>query len=959
MADAFVNKSGAPLQNSIISKNQLISCVDVISEGPIYGLVNGAASIYLDDKPASDKEDAAQSLSRGPANFAFTTNSTSVTVTNFTLTNWTGNAATNGRKWVRVEDALPGFDATVVKNNTTHEEFTITSVDGNFFAEWMVQGQADSNGVVLGNTPYIKLHLGAGMIFLGHITDVVSPTVAKAIPITATDISDEFREQLKTASTEYRIEISVPMEIASIASNVITLVSNDKVVTGTYSCDITELKFFPSILDNITIPTTSEKFKAFSYDWRPGIIDQECLPDLYNGKGSTTIPAPFTDAFVYADAGGIWPDISGGTAIEKTSSNMRLSVSTARQVDEVRVVFSYTGLISVSNNTDSKNPVCQAYKIEIAVNKGSGFGGWINFKENGEFFYHIAKQTNAFYIQEKLDLSPYKPFTDFKLKFTKATRDDIGVRADKTYDEGYTVQSTSILSQTICVIKEKLNHPYTALAEVTVDAEQFNSVPKRSYLCRGKLVPVPSNYVTREEAVGGVANYRRNPANQIIHATDEYDWDGKYRGVLTYTDNPAWVFHDIISHTRYGLGTWLKSSDIDRFSLYRIARYCDELVPDGTGGLEPRFRANIYLTKAVDSYKVLKDMATTFRAILYWSEGAILPVVDQAKDPVYNFTKGNVIEGVFNYEGTGSKVRSNQVVVTWNNPVNDYEPEALLVEDKLNIVKTGKIISEEAVAFGATSIGQATRYGRWKLWTAINQSEIVSFATAINASFVAPGDIVNIQDADRYDVAYSGRISSTGTLSTTSIPLDRSITLNNGSIYELSILLEAPVAFLAQDSATILVGSTNTPYVLGDILDDSLYTNELTASNIQDTSSKIVQINWGPYTHVETQTVNTSSGTVTSLTVDSAFTDIPNAETIWALKETVTSTGSVSSASKKMYKILNIKEAGKNKYDITAVEHYNEKFKDIEIDFGMPYVDSTSKPTQEVPVVTHITTEIT
>jgi predicted phage tail protein len=375
-------------------------------------------------------------------------------------------------------------------------------------------------------------------------------------------------------------------------------------------------------------------------------------------------------------------------------------------------------------------------------------------------------------------------------------------------------------------------------------------------------------------------------------------------------------------------------------------------VPDGKGETEPRFRANIYLTKATDCYKVLKDMATTFRSILYWSEGNIVPVVDQDKDPVYNFTKGNVIDGEFNYEGTGSKLRSNQVVVTWNNPENDYVPEALLVEDKQNIVKTGKIISENAVAFGATSIGQATRYGRWKLWTAINQSEVVSFGTAINAAFIAPGDIVNVQDADRYDIIYSGRVSNTGTPSTTSIPLDRATILNSGSTYKLSVLIESSVPFLAQDSATI----GGTAYTRGDIIPG--FTTEEAASNIQDSNNVLVQINWAPYTHVETQDVSTSAGTVTSLTVDTAFTVAPNAETIWALQEHVTASNLDSAASKKMYKILSIKEAKKGIYDITAVEHYNEKFNDIDVDFGLPYVETLLTPSQFVPAPTNLSSEI-
>ena len=184
--------------------------------------------------------------------------------------------------------------------------------------------------------------------------------------------------------------------------------------------------------------------------------------------------------------------------------------------------------------------------------------------------------------------------------------------------------------------------------------------------------------------------------------------------------------------------------------------------------------------------------------------------MDEPKEPVYNFTAGNVIDGAFNYESTGSKTRANQVIVTWVNPEQNYKQEALLVEDKQNILDKNEIISESAVAFGATTEGQALRYGRWKLWTAKNQTEVASFKTSINAAFLAPGDIVNIQDAARSPskVQYSGRISTTGTPSTTSIPLDRGVDLANGSTYELAVLIEKPAVFLTQDDDATIGGVT-------------------------------------------------------------------------------------------------------------------------------------------------------
>ena len=325
---------------------------------------------------------------------------------------------------------------------------------------------------------------------------------------------------------------------------------------------------------------------------------------------------------------------------------------------------------------------------------------------------------------------------------------------------------------------------------------------------------MPSNYITREET-GGAAKYtgqQTSPGVSSVSSVKEYfdtgtyqDWDGTFRDQKIYTNNPAWIFYDIITNNRYGLGEFVNESDVDKYALYRIGRYCDEEIDDGKGlgTTEPRYTMNTYLTKSVDAQKVLKDMLTNFVSMLYYLDGQIHPVQDSPSGPVYNFNKSNVINGEFTYEAAGTKTRVNQVIVSWNNPENNYRSEPLVVEDKRNIAKVGRIVSKKVVAYGCTSEGQALRYGKWKLFTSINQQELVSFQTGINGSFLTPGDVINVQNADRDAVRLGGRISSTGTRNATTIPLDSAVTIDADNTYDLSVILQRDAAFLAEDSASV------------------------------------------------------------------------------------------------------------------------------------------------------------
>ena len=184
-----------------------------------------------------------------------------------------------------------------------------------------------------------------------------------------------------------------------------------------------------------------------------------------------------------------------------------------------------------------------------------------------------------------------------------------------------------------------------------------------------------------------------------------------------------------------GLGEFLYESDIDKYALYQIARHCDELVPDGKGGLEPRFTCNVYFRKQEEAYKVLKDLASAFRGMMYWIDGQITPIQDTLKESVYTFTNGKCRRGMFNYTYTGQRARINQINVSWSNPAEEYKQTILTVEDTANIIEQKRIVSKDVVAFGCTSEGQARRVGMWHLLTDTKETEIVSFMTGSKCFF--------------------------------------------------------------------------------------------------------------------------------------------------------------------------------------------------------------------------------
>ena len=906
---------------------QDILFTDIISEGPIYGLVDGGNSVYLNDDPGQVTAQTFIRTSETPVDFDFTNNSTSVIIDKNGYTKTIEADTTNGSKFIIVRNYATS-SASVAKSSTgSANSVTITSTSGVFTAGMEYTRDNFSQAAIIR-----LLDSNSITIFEGVVEAYTSATVAKCIPLPGTDLNPLL------SNGSYTLVIDGKFQVASISGNSLTLTSAFPGSTASYKCDFSSTLYAAvSVEDSLA---KGAKYDSLEVQFRNGNLIQSAFSDAAGtGVGSVAIgPGGSFSAFapaLYND-----PAETDNPTVEYTgtsSSGFGLTAAQVEEVDEIRVTFAY-GQLWNRNEEGGQTDGTVKYNAYISVEKEGSFQGYQLITKQ---WHHLGLANATRVFEETIDMRQYQPFTDFKLKVTRTTNNDQAYDSrNGTVNLNYTTQSDASITSLNSIIKENLSYPLTAMAKVRVNSKQFQSVPSRTYHCKGVKVKVPSNYVTRDEGINGVATYNRNVSTSAI-ASSYQNWDGNFRADKVYTNNPAWIFYDILTNNRYGLGDWLNETEIDKYALYRIGRYCDELVPNGNGGLEPRFTTNVYFTKASDAYKIVKDLATVFRSMIYWLDGEIYTIADQPGDPIYNFSKSNVIDGAFSYETTGSKTRANQIIVTWNNPDANYKLENLIIEDRDNIINTGRIITEEAVAFGATTEGQALRYGRWKLWTAVNQTEIISFKTAINAAFIAPGDIINVQDSDRYpgNFKYSGRISNTGTINTTTIPLDREISLRAGSDYELSVLFTSAVATLAQDSATI--GSV--AYTKGQAINPSVIDTEIEGTNIVDDSGDYVDVTWSPYTNVETKSVSTSAGSgITSLTVSGGFSTAPSAETVWVLRESIS--GVEVQGSKKLYKILSLSEESKNTYGITAVEFYNEKYDAVDEDFTLSVRDPVYQP---------------
>ena len=304
------------------------------------------------------------------------------------------------------------------------------------------------------------------------------------------------------------------------------------------------------------------------------------------------------------------------------------------------------------------------------------------------------------------------------------------------------------------LIYEKLRYPNSAYVALRIDAEQFSSIPSRSYKIRGIKVAIPSN------ATVDINNGR------LIYSGV---WNGTF-GPAQWCSDPAWILWDLIVSTRYGLGDHIQANTLDKWAFYRASQYCSEMVPTGLNSpaSEPRFSCNVNIQTAEEAYKLINDLCSVFRAMPFWGIGSITVAQDRPSDPMALFTLANVSEAGFTYEGSSIKTRATVAIVGWLNlDLRDIDRE--IVEDAEGISKYG-VITKEVSAFACTSRAQAHRIGEWLLYTERYETEVVSFATGLESGVVLrPGSIIEIADPVKSGQRRAGRISSA---TTTAITVD-------------------------------------------------------------------------------------------------------------------------------------------------------------------------------------------
>ena len=294
-------------------------------------------------------------------------------------------------------------------------------------------------------------------------------------------------------------------------------------------------------------------------------------------------------------------------------------------------------------------------------------------------------------------------------------------------------------------------------------------------------------------------------------------WDGTFKADKQWTDNPAWCFYDLLTNKRYGAGNYVPESNVDKWSLYQIGKYCDELVEDGYGGLEPRFTCNTYITSQDDALKVLNDMASVFRGMFYYANGYVYAINDMpASVPIYTFTNSNVVNGNFNYESTSIKDRNSSVYVRYVDKTNLYKPAVEYVENIESVRRYGQK-EAELTAFACTSRGQAQRLGRWLLASEFLETDTVSFDTGPEAVYLKPGDVIKVYDYNKKYQTCGGRINSISfsgvvptNLSGVTFALDRKLDFNftgANALYKFSIL--SPNYNLDPSVNGAVTGSTN------------------------------------------------------------------------------------------------------------------------------------------------------
>ena len=424
-----------------------------------------------------------------------------------------------------------------------------------------------------------------------------------------------------------------------------------------------------------------------------------------------------------------------GLGVEVTKAKPVTRTITSANIDRLRVTFGVQSLVETTSKGD-RNPATVRLLIQLQRN-----GNWVTEKDvtiNG-------KTTSQFLASVILDNLPPRPFN---IRMVRET-------ADSTTDQ---LQNKTLWSSYTEIIDVKQCYPNTAIVGLQVDAEQFGGQQMTvNYHIRGRIIQVPSNYDPEKRTYSGI-------------------WDGSLKPA--YSNNPAWCLWDMLTHPRYGMGKRLGAADVDKWALYAIGQYCDQTVPDGFGGTEPRMTFNAYLAQQRKAWDVLSDFCSAMRCMPVWNGQTLTFVQDRPSDVVWPYTNSDVVDdnGVgFRYSFSALKDRHTAVEVNYTDPQNGWQTSTELVEDPEAILRYGRNLLKMD-AFGCTSRGQAHRAGLWVIKTELLETQTVDFTLGSQGLRHTPGDIIEICDNDYAGTLTGGRVLSIDA-ATRTLTLDREVTL--------------------------------------------------------------------------------------------------------------------------------------------------------------------------------------
>lgn len=410
-------------------------------------------------------------------------------------------------------------------------------------------------------------------------------------------------------------------------------------------------------------------------------------------------------------------EINVGTEVSSTTAWTRTFTNT--QLSAVRLRLKWPSLFKQEDDGD-----LVGYSVNYAIDLQTDGGTWLTVLNTSV----TGKTTSGYERSHRIDLP--QAGSTWTIRLRKITADANSAKIGDTM----TLQSFTE------VIDAKLRYPNTALLYIEFDSSQFNgSIPQISCEPRGRVIRVPDTY---------------DPETRTYSGT----WTGAFK--WAWTDNPAWIFYDLVVTDRFGLGNRLTAANIDKWTLYQVAQYCDQPVPDGKGGsgTEPRYTCNVYIQDRNDAYTVLRDFAAIFRGMTYWGDNQIVALADMPRDVDFTYTHANVVDGKFVYSSSTTKSRYTNALVSWSDPANGYADAMEPVFEQELVARYG-FNQLEITAIGCTRQSEANRKGRWGILTN-NKDRIVTFDVGLDGNIPQPGYIIAVSDRNLSGRDLGGRLSA-------------------------------------------------------------------------------------------------------------------------------------------------------------------------------------------------------